>query len=500
MIRMMQYIHELGPLFEAVQMQQVFPDGKTFPDCLPKGPLEDIFQAYLSEKDAADFDLQAFVAAHFEEPTAVQAEYQSDRSRPATAHVAALWPVLTRQPDAEQGGSLLALPHPYIVPGGRFREIYYWDSYFTMLGLQQSGRSDLMQHMVDNFAHLIERVGYIPNGNRAYYLGRSQPPFFALMVGLLAEERGHTIWANYLSPLEREYEFWMHGLDQNLSIPAIAVANHRVVHLPDGSVLNRYWDEFATPRPESYREDVELVHESGRPPEEMYRHIRAAAESGWDFSSRWFREPQSFASIHTTDLIPVDLNCLLWFLEKKLAEIHESLGDEAAADRYYAAAVQRVDAIQQYHWNEEAGFYFDFDFQADEPSQAHTLAAVFPLFFNLAPMDAAERVAQYLKNHFLQTGGLVTTLHRTGQQWDAPNGWAPLQWMAYRGLLNYGQDELAARIRAHWTENCLRVYQQTGKMMEKYNVLGEGGEGGGGEYPNQDGFGWTNGVLLRLLA
>ena len=531
---MKKYIHELGPLFEAVQMQQIFPDGKTFPDCLPKGDLDDIAQRYVVESRQPEFDLAAFVAAHFDTPKAEHADYQSDASRTAEQHIVALWPVLTRQPDSEQGGSLLLLPHPYIVPGGRFREIYYWDSYFTMLGLRASGRTDLMQHMVDNFAHLIHHVGHVPNGNRAYYLSRSQPPFFALMVDLLAAEQGEGTWVKYFPALQREHEFWMSGQTLHPSHSE----HRRCVRMPDGSVLNRYWDDLDTPRPESYREDVELAHESGRPPAEVYRHIRAAAESGWDFSSRWFDPTPSpspngrgdttntatnktseeastyvasplplgegsgvglFSTIHTTDLIPVDLNCLLWFLEKKLADTCVALGDDAAAERYYAAAILRADAIQQYCWDETAGFYFDFDFKSGERSPHLTLAGVFPLFFNLAPLAAAECVAGILKEKFLQTGGLSTTLQRSGQQWDAPNGWAPLQWMAYQGLLNYDQHDLAAAVRDRWTANCRQVYQHTGKMMEKYNVFGEGGEGGGGEYPNQDGFGWSNGVFLAVI-
>ena len=470
-------------------MQSVFSDGKTFPDCLAKSDLAEIRQKYLDEKDRPEFDLQQFVATYFDEPSAEIADYQSDVNRWAAAHIAALWPVLTREPDAEMEGSLLPLPHPYIVPGGRFREIYYWDSYFTMLGLRQSGRTDLMQHMVDNFAHLINQIGHIPNGNRAYYLSRSQPPFFVLMVGLLAEVEGATVWVKYLPQLKREYAFWMEG---HATLSVQPSAHRRVVRLADGAVLNRYWDDLDTPRPESYREDVELAHA------EMYRHIRAAAESGWDFSSRWFADPHSFATICTTDLIPVDLNCLLWFLEKKLADTCDSLQDTTSAASYYAAAIARAEAIERYCWEEEAGFYFDFNFKSGKTSSHYTLAAVFSLFFNLASMSAAEQVAIILEKKFLQSGGLTTTLYRTGQQWDAPNGWAPLQWMAYQGLLQYDFQDLAAEVRRRWLATCENTYRTTGKMMEKYNVFGEGGAGGGGEYPNQDGFGWTNGVFLGM--
>jgi len=156
----MKQIHELGQLFEEVQLQNILGDGKTFPDCLPKRSLEEINQDYLNQKHIPNFDLKKFVLENFSLPKVPIADYESDPTKTATEHITALWEVLTRSPD-EKGGSIIPLPHPYVVPGGRFREIYYWDSYFTMLGLKVSGRTDLIQHMVDNFAHLIDTLGYI---------------------------------------------------------------------------------------------------------------------------------------------------------------------------------------------------------------------------------------------------------------------------------------------------------------------------------------------------
>ncbi len=489
----MKYIHELGPLFEAVQLQSVFPDGKTFVDCLPKRDLAEINRLYQADKDQPGFDLPAFVHTHFDLPKAPSTDFHSNADQSVQEHIHTLWDVLTRQPD-HGVGSLLPLPHPYVVPGGRFREIYYWDSYFTMLGLRISGRTDLIEHMVANFAHLVDQLGFIPNGNRAYYNSRSQPPFFSLMVNLLTKIRGPEILKIYRPQLEQEYRFWMRGTDQ---LTAENPAAHHTVRLPNGAVLNRYWDERATPRPEAYKAEIELAQASDQPLAELYRHLRAACESGWDFSSRWFRDPMSFASIHTTDIVPVDLNCLLWNLEDTLAEAAALEGDTSAAENYRSLANQRAAAIRQFCWAD--GFYFDYDFQAAATTPHRTLAAAFPLFFGLAGAEEAAQVAAELAAKFLQTGGLTTTLFRTGQQWDAPNGWAPLQWMAYAGLRRYGLDDLAGQVRDRWVHTNERVYRETGKMMEKYNVFGEGGSAGGGEYPNQDGFGWTNGVLLAML-
>jgi alpha,alpha-trehalase len=315
------------------------------------------------------------------------------------------------------------------------------------------------------------------------------------MVQVLASVKGESVLLHYRPQLEKEYAFWMEG-DNRLD--ASNTTHRRVVRLPDGTVLNRYWDDYDTPRPEAYSEDVHVAKQSGRDAATMYRHIRAAAESGWDFSSRWFADGATMETIQTTDLIPVDLNCLLYCLEKTLLQIHRQLPDRTATDVFKERARLRKHAIQTYCWDESVGFYKDYNHVSGSQSPHYTLAAVFPLFFQFAEPDQAAYVADRLEEKFLHTGGLSTTLVRSGQQWDAPNGWAPLQWMAYQGLLHYGHDELADRIRRNWCVLNEKTYAETGKMMEKYNVMDEGLKAGGGEYPNQDGFGWTNGVYLAM--
>src|SRR5260221_7127154 len=328
---MSQQIHELGLLFEEVQMKNVLGDGKTFPDCLPKRSLEEINSNFLKNRNASNFVLEKFVEENFSLPKAYSTGYKSDLTKSPKEHIEKLWDVLTRKPD-EGGGSLIPLPHPYVVPGGRFREIYYWDSYFTMLGLRVSKRVDLIQNMVSNFEYLIDKSGYIPNGNRTYFLGRSQPPFFSLMVKLLSDEKRKIIkdkeepdpLISHLSSFDKEYKFWMIGSDV---IKPDQPAMHRVVLMGDGSILNRYWDESDTPRPEAFKEDVELSHQSDQRPEKLFRRLRAAAESGWDFSSRWFKDVKTFGSIHTTEIIPIDLNCLLFHWEKTVAKAYQLSGD-----------------------------------------------------------------------------------------------------------------------------------------------------------------------------
>ncbi len=490
----MEEIFLLEELFEQVQMQNIFPDGKTFVDCTPRSPLSFIQQKYEEQKHEPAFDLSTFVNEHFILPKTYSTNYVNVQDRSIIRHIEMLWDELTRQPE-EGNNSLIPLPHPYIVPGGRFREIFYWDSYFTMLGLQVSGRIELIQNMVDNFSYLIDKFEYIPNGNRTYFLGRSQPPFYASMVKLLNEEKSDKILVKYLPQLLKEHGFWMKGIGQLTENNTVA---DRVVLMPDGNILNHYWDEFTTPRPESYKEDVELA-EKVRDKKKLFRNVRAACESGWDFSSRWYKDNDDFASIHTTEIIPVDLNSLLYNLEQTIADACKLSGDNLSSEKYIRSANCRKQAINNYCWNKDENFYFDFDYVAEKQKHSLTLAAAFPLFYNIAEAVQAEGVAKYLKKHFLYPSGLRTTTLTTGQQWDAPNGWAPLQYIAVQGLINYGYNDLAQTIAERWMAVNEKVFKSSAKMLEKYNVENTQLESGGGEYPTQDGFGWSNGVYLKFF-
>ena len=488
------FIETLGTLYKEVQEKKIFPDSKYFVDCIPNGDPVAILDQYEKEKTGEVFDLLSFVTKHFIFPVELVNMYQSG-NKTIHQHLEELWPVLTREPALTKGGTLIPLPFPYVVPGGRFREIYYWDSYFTMLGLQVNGKIDLMQHMVANFAHLIDTFGFIPNGNRTYYLSRSQPPFSTLMVELLAEEKGQAVLTEYLPQIEKEYAFWMDGEDK---LSATANAYRHVVQLPDGTILNRYWDDKDTARPEAYREDSKAAASSTDPIELAHRHIRAACESGWDFSSRWFKDGKTMGTIQAAHIIPVDLNCLLLHTEEVLFSVYTDAGKNELAERFRQKADRRKKAIEEYCWDEAKGFYFDYQFIDQDRTGQFTLAALYPLFFSVATAEQAASVALCVQDKFLQQGGLLTTLNTTKQQWDNPNGWAPLQWIAYKGLKNYGHAALADKIKDRWMANNEKVYSATGKMMEKYDVTDAGSKAGGGEYPNQDGFGWTNGVYLKL--
>lgn len=480
-----------GALFERVALAALEADGKAWADRRPLRAPAEILRRYAQAPPRTSEDLQAFVAANF----------AADAWRPDVTPVAglgvraaidALWPALTRRTAAaDRRSSLLPLPQPYLAPGGRFSETYYWDSYFALLG---TGDTGLAAAMAENFAHLIRVHGYVPNGNRTYYLGRSQPPVFFLVAGLTAPQDPPAAYVHYLPELIAEHRWWMRGSRQ----ARVGAPVRRVVRLADGALLNRYWDAKDTPRDESYRKDVLLARGSPQPDRELWRNLRAGAESGWDFSSRWLADRLSLARIRTGDIVPVDLNSILHGLERAIADGLNRLGDGPGEARYRRLAERRRRAVVRHLWNPATGVFDDHDWTLGALRGAVSAAAAYPLFFRLADDRQAASTAEVLARDLLAPGGLLTTDVVTGQQWDAPNGWAPLQWIAVEGLEQYGRHDLARTIARRWTDMVAAVFARTGRFMEKYDVV-RLREGEGGEYPMQDGFGWTNGVTARLL-
>ncbi len=280
--------------------------------------------------------------------------------------------------------------------------------------------------------------------------------------------------------------------------------HRRVVRLADGTLLNRYWDDRPEPRDELYRQDVETAKRANRPAAEVYRNLRAGAESGWDFSSRWLADGKNLATIRTTEFAPVDLNALMLHLEETLAKAYQLNGDLTAASRYSERANARRAAIRRLMWNGEGGFFTDYLWREGRRSDVLTAATVVPLYFGIATPDEARAVAATLRAKLLQPGGLGTTMVASGQQWDRPNGWAPLQYLAIEGLKRNGDPELAREIAERWMRRNAQGYADIGVLVEKYDVeapekqIGVGGAGG--EYGLQVGFGWTNGVLAELMA
>ena len=228
--------------------------------------------------------------------------------------------------------------------------------------------------------------------------------------------------------------------------------------------------------------------------------MRAGAASGWDYSSRWLREPGRLASIRTTQFIPIDLNAFLFKLESAIANISASKGDKETAELFRQKASDRRAAVNRYLWDDENGCYRDYDWRR-EVMALFSAASIVPLYVGMATHEQAERLSDAVKARLLTPGGILATEYETGEQWDKPNGWAPLQWMAIQGFKQYGNDSLGDEIAWSWLQTVNHFYKAHHKLIEKYHIASSTPrEGGGGEYPLQDGFGWTNGVVRRLIG
>ncbi len=469
-------------------------ESKSFADAVPRYDANTILADYCRMDTV---NLATFITSHFILPTPIEKKFAEKTNIHTT--IRELWHFLSCPADTVEPGTRIIMRHPYFVPGGRFREMYYWDSYFSMLGMLADNEHDLVLSMLENFSDCIRQFGFIPNGMRTYYLGRSQPPFFSFMVEDAAVKYGDSILVHYLPDMVAEYQFWMKGAD---AISESHPCSLRVVRMPEGEILNRYYDNYNTPREEAWRNDMEqaeLLREKNPQADiqQLYRNLRAAAESGYDFSSRWMADGRNLYTIQTTDIVPVDLNCLLVHLEMTIARGYRLTGDKTSATRFANAAKMRVKAIREYMWSAGEGFFTDYLLSSRQQSPQLSLAGAYPLYCGVATRQQALRTEKTIKEKFLKKGGVVTTLAHTGQQWDAPNGWAPLQWIVYKGLQHYGRRATAGTLRKRWMETCSKVFSKTGKLLEKYDVERQDLTGGG-EYENQTGFGWTNGVYRAM--
>ena len=282
-------------------------------------------------------------------------------------------------------------------------------------------------------------------------------------------------------------------------------AHRRVVRLRDGAVLNRYFDDIPEPRPESYREDYALAQTvPAAQREALYRNLRASAESGWDFSSRWMRDPTDLRTLETTELLPVDLNSLMYHAEQTIAALRRlrgRAGDAEVAARFTAAAANRRRALLAAAYDPERGLLLRRALAhrraGDRPADARGRG---PAVLRPGDAGAGSRRRRAPRARLPQARRIRHHAHRLGQQWDAPNGWPPLQWLSIEGVRRYGRGDVADRARERWLALNRRTYRTTGKMTEKYDVVDLNRRAGGGEYPTQDGFGWSNGVALALAA
>ncbi|EJW81809.1 trehalase, partial [Wuchereria bancrofti] len=505
-----------GSLLEAVQKANIFHDCKHFVDMPLKIDAESTLHDWHELIESGQIDdnsLRHFVESHFDEPggeldtcepSDFDPEYNKFESinspsyRQWAKELHRKWPTLCRKvsdrviADPEKF-SLIPLPKPFVVPGGRFREMYYWDSFFTIKGLLASGMHDTVRGMIENMGSLIERFGYVPNGNRVYYLNRSQPPLLTWCLSAYYEATGDKKFVfTGARWFEREFEFFQ---------------KHKSIQLPGvTSLLYRYHVVAVGPRPESYREDVESAHhiDDVLEKQRLWGDIAAAAESGRDFSSRWFSQDGPVAgkmgSTRTSSILPVDLNAIICGNLRLMANLYEVINDISNAEQCREQFKSMKQAIHQVFWNEEYGCWFDYDIIHGCHVNLYMDTNFFPLFSGCTHDDFdAQKIVTYMTNMGVLAfpGGLPSSLIASGQQWDFPNAWAPTTWVVIQGLRSTGQHELARQIAEKWIKRNYSMWLVSGgRMFEKYNVASQNYNtaGVGGEYEVQEGFGWTNGV------
>uniref|UniRef100_A0A673X7J0 Trehalase n=1 Tax=Salmo trutta TaxID=8032 RepID=A0A673X7J0_SALTR len=478
-------IYCYGDVLKQVQMAKLFDDDKYFVDMKLKSAPDIILTAFhnLTHGDPNSVPpavLRDFLHKYFEEPGKEFEPWSPpdwhDKPQFLTGIADAelrswaeklhhLWKSLGRKISSDalahpEQYSQIFTPHPFVVPGGRFRELYYWDSYWVINGLLLSEMTDTARGMILNFIHLIDRYGFIPNGARVYYERRSQPPFLSLMVNVLP--------------------YFMNTL-------SIGVKSFETQPLPAS--------------PSLYSEAAER----------LWKELHSGAESGWDFSSRWFvdglgNNNGSLRDTRTSLLIPTDLNALLCRNERTLAHFYRTLGNEPEATRYDKAASARQEAIEAVLWDEERGVWLDYSLVTNTSHPAFYPTNLAPIWAGCYSQPSMGQKAV----HYLQTSGglefpngVPTSLVDSGQQWDYPNAWPPLQHILIQGLSSLPSQEareLGFDLAQRWIRTNWLAYVKYEAMFEKYDVNGDGKPGGGGEYEVQLGFGWTNGVALQLLS
>ncbi|HEY9684131.1 MAG TPA: trehalase family glycosidase [Oculatellaceae cyanobacterium] len=372
------------------------------------------------------------------------------------------WDKLIRE-NIEDQQTLIGLPKPYLVPsdGHMFQEMYYWDSFFMALAMPGTKHEHLAFDMTENCAYMLKRFGIIPNASRYYFLSRSQPPVFMNMIwmcySLLSISNLHAAeqYLREMLPIaEQEHEQVWLGTVQ---------PHHRMIYRG----LSRYFDI-------------------------NYLDMLASCESGWDHSTR--------CDDRLLEHLQIDLNAILFMREQLFSRAWQILKDEEKATSWAERAAVRKQTINELMWDEETGFFYDYDFCKEKFNPLPSLAGFFPLWCELASEEQAQRIVHGWLPRFEQAGGLVTTLDvKDGRQWAYPNGWAPLQWIVVDGLMRYGYYEEARRIMQKWCANCAAVFKNTGEMWEKYNVIEIDRIPEEGLYGSVSGFGWSNSVFVDFI-
>ncbi|KAM5226873.1 trehalase [Hipposideros larvatus] len=515
------YCH--GELLHQVQMAKLYQDDKQFVDMPLSSAPEQVLQSFKElanthNNSIPQQQLQMFLKEHFQakgqelqpwtpedwkdSPQFLQ-KISDPKLRAWAGQLHQLWKKLGKKVKPEvlhypERFSLIYSQHPFIVPGGRFLEFYYWDSYWAMEGLLLSEMPETVKGMLQNFLDLVQTYGHVPNGARVYYLQRSQPPLLTLMMDRYVTHTNDTAFLrDNIGTLALELDFWTKNRNISVSLGEKSY------------VLNRYYVPYGGPRPESYSKDAELADTLPEGDQEtLWAELKAGAESGWDFSSRWLvggPNPDSLTSIRTSKFVPVDLNAFLCRAEELMSNFYLSLGNASQAMKYRNLREQRLAALKAILWDEEKGAWFDYDLENGKQNQEFYPSNLAPLWAGcFSDPGVVDKALKYLEDSKILTyqHGIPTSLRKTGQQWDFPNGWAPLQDLVIRGLAKSPSprtQEVAFQLAQNWIRTNFDVYSQKSAMYEKYDISNGGQPGDGGEYEVQEGFGWTNGVALVLL-
>ncbi|BES99964.1 trehalase (brush-border membrane glycoprotein) [Nesidiocoris tenuis] len=521
-----------GDLLHAVQTQKIFEDSKTFVDLKLKTNEQVVLSKFdeLRAKYASKIPnkiLSSFVDEYFvdcsDDPSCkellpwnpndwsdnppVLDKIKDPDYKEFASDLNAIWKKLARIMDVQVKEdanltSLIYLPNGFMIPGGRFKEMYYFDTYWIVKGLLVSGMVETAKGIINNCLSLVKRLGHIPNGSRVYYKQRSQPPLLAMMIEAYVAKTGDkSMIKESLELLDREMEYF--------------ISNRQVDVKKNGKTykMYRYFAVSSGPRPESYREDYEHGQKKGSEEEraQFYIALKSGAESGWDFSSRWFIKNRgnrgTILDTRTPDIIPVDLNAILHKTFTLLSEWYKEYRSVTRAEYFEEHAQELLTGLNEVLWNEEDGIWFDYDNANEIPRKYFFPSNFAPLWTGSYTFDKkilTDNVMNYvLKINLKQyIGGTPTSESYSGEQWDYPNAWPPLQSIVIQGLDNlgvYNATEFAYHLANQWLKSLLAGYKKYGKMFEKYDALKIGEPGSGGEYTDQDGFGWTNGFALELL-
>ncbi|KAH7064134.1 Six-hairpin glycosidase-like protein [Paraphoma chrysanthemicola] len=589
-------IYCYGDLLREIELARPFADSKTFVDLPTIRPLNEVLTAFrnLSRPIQNNTALNNFLTTYFgeagseleplpEDELEVQPDFlgsvNSSVVEDFTRQVIDIWPDLTRRYVGAGNctgcvTSFIPVNRTFVVAGGRFREPYYWDSFWVIEGLlrTQGSFTQIAENIIENFLDLVEEIGFVPNGARRYYENRSQPPLLTQMVRIYVEyTQNYTLLERALPILEKEYEFWV---------------NNRTVTLERGGrniSLNHYAVSNTQPRPESYYEDYVTANNRTYFSEEgqqfnaslqlndtekatLYANLASGAESGWDYSLRWVKNPNDavndnsfpLRTLNTVNILPVELNSILYHNEITIAEFHRREGNYSAAREWAGRAKNRSDAMTTLLWNQEHYSYFDYNLTSSSQN-IYTLAdntstplstqgapegqqiwfqisQFYPFWTGAAPESIKgdpsamrrvfARVEELLES---RDGAIAATNLVSGQQWDEPNVWPPLQYILMKGLLNtpleVSEDddeqttedyvwtqELALQLGQRYVDSLYCTWRVTGgstddvpqlpgaqgngTIFEKYADESTNAAGGGGEYEVVEGFGWSNGVLI----